>query len=131
MYNSAMWRTWKVKREYQALFALSILYLGCAMGFAIATPYGEAPDEQLHLRYVEHIVRFGALPPIERHSYSEEAIQPPLYYLLGAALIVLERDAMGEPLHAPIASALPSDPDWHSSIPGALFLPSSAYHLTS
>jgi hypothetical protein len=45
-----------------------------------------------------------------RHSYSEEAIQPPLYYILGAALVVGTRELLDKPLHNPIAPELQEDP---------------------
>ncbi|HUS17789.1 MAG TPA: glycosyltransferase family 39 protein, partial [Chloroflexia bacterium] len=74
-------------RERVALGALLVLYLSMAVGFTVATPYGEAPDEDAHLLFVEHLVRYGTLPRIGPASYSVESSQPPLYYVLGALII--------------------------------------------
>ena len=63
--------------ERLALVVLVGLYLVVAVGFALATPYGETPDENAHLLYTEYMVRFGSLPPIGPHSYTNEAVQPP------------------------------------------------------
>ncbi|HVF98434.1 MAG TPA: hypothetical protein VND68_01240 [Chloroflexia bacterium] len=85
--------------ERAALFALVALYLAASCGFTIVTPYPEAPDEYGHLQYVEHIVRFGTLPTIARESYTYEALQAPLYYMVGAAFVGVGRVASGQKLN--------------------------------
>ncbi len=87
------------RAEHRALLALVILYLICAVGFAIATPYGEGPDEFLHLRYIEYLIVHGKLPPIQQDAYTAESTQPPLYYFIGAGLVLFERDVVNHPLH--------------------------------
>ena len=95
------------------------LCLAMAGGFALATPYGEAPDEQSHFLYIEYLVRFGGLPPIGAGAYTNEAEQPPLYYLLGAAVIGAGRTLTGAPpLTDRLTPRLARDPrivapDWH------------------
>src|SRR5437762_2675433 len=79
------------RSERVALYVLVALYLACACGFALATPYGEAPDEFAHLSYTENIVRFHKLPDISEQAYSFESFQPPLYYAIGAAMVISGR----------------------------------------
>lgn len=61
--------------------------------YSIFTPIGEGPDELDHIRYVEHLVRFGSFPPIgsadSGRPYTLEAKQPPIYYGLNAGLMLL------------------------------------------
>ncbi len=73
-----------------AYFTLCTLY-------NLLTPIGEGPDEPDHIRYVEYLVRFGDFPPIagttsagttSARPYTIEAKQPPVYYLLGASLML-------------------------------------------
>ena len=52
-------------------------------------PIFEAPDELQHFYYVRHIAQTGTLAvqdPRQVALYRQEGSQPPLYYLLGAAL---------------------------------------------
>jgi 4-amino-4-deoxy-L-arabinose transferase-like glycosyltransferase len=82
------------------------LAVGVVIGFMVVaglyareTPFFEAPDEAAHLLYVHHLLESGELPTLDE---SREAVfasgathrhHPPLYYLLGAALVSLtERD---------------------------------------
>lgn len=88
-------RKWDAERA--ALWLLVALYLICAVGFAAVTPYGEAPDEPNHLRYIEYLERFHAMPEIALGNYTGEAFQPPLYYMLGASIVVVARKATGYP----------------------------------
>src|SRR5690242_12800027 len=108
------------RRERLAVGALLVLYLATAIGFALATPYGEAPDEQSHFRYVEYLVRYGSLPPIEARGYTNEAEQPPLYYALGA-LLAQAGLLLGAPRDAAsggLTPRLPQNPQLN--IPGAV-----------
>jgi hypothetical protein len=57
------------------------LFAGCASVYAIATPLGQAPDEKLHLGYIQLIAQHLQLP-----VDTPERQQPPLYYLFAAAL---------------------------------------------
>lgn len=61
--------------------------LGCL--FSVSTPLFEASDELSHYPVVQHIATTGQLPvqePGVRTLWEQEGSQPPLYYLLGAAL---------------------------------------------
>src|SRR5206468_2735462 len=48
-----------------------------------------------HVMYIESLVRFHKLPDIGPHYYSYESFQPPLYYMLGAAMVVTWRSLTG------------------------------------
>jgi hypothetical protein len=103
----------RIKRlERILLSVLSVLYLVSAAGFAIVTPYGEAPDEHAHLLYVEHLVRYGTLPAISPQYYSYESIQAPLYYLLGAGVVSTGRVLTGRSLDQPLAPPARGNPDF-------------------
>jgi 4-amino-4-deoxy-L-arabinose transferase-like glycosyltransferase len=99
------------RAERLGLGAIVVLYLIATVGFAVATPYGEAPDEHSHLLYTQHLLQFGTLPEIRPLPYSGEAIQPPLYYAVGAALVLAARRVVGDPQPtadlAPFLSANP------------------------
>ncbi len=86
------------------------LYLLAVGGFALATPYGEAPDEYMHLRYIDYIVRWSDLPPIVAGAYSNEAVQPPLYYLLSATLVRAVRLVSGTPPHDHLIPPIHTNP---------------------
>ena len=52
-----------------------------AAAYAIATPFGQAPDERAHFGYVQLLAQHAQLP-----LNIPERQQPPLYYLLAALL---------------------------------------------
>lgn len=67
------------------LWAIILAHFVLGAVYWMNTPYGVAPDEEYHGRYVEQLAENHALPvfsPDDRENY--EAHQPPLYYLLGA-----------------------------------------------
>lgn len=69
---------------------LLLVYVALAMGFARATPPLEASDEARHLGFVVFLARNGALPVADAARpglAAQEALQPPLYYALGAGLV--------------------------------------------
>ena len=69
-----------MKRGFYFILAL---YLVLASIYTFSIPLGEAPDEAPHFSVMVYIVRHKGLPVgPEEH----EGFQPPLYYLLGAAL---------------------------------------------
>jgi hypothetical protein len=74
------------------LLAIICVYVALCTLYNLLTPIGEGPDEPDHIRYVEYLVRFGDFPPIagttSSHPYTIEAKQPPVYYLLGASLML-------------------------------------------
>lgn len=72
-------------RPIQLLLAA---YLVLGILYGITTPLFEAPDEQWHYAFVQHIATGHGLPvqqqPLQ-HSARQEGSQPPLYYLVAAA----------------------------------------------
>jgi 4-amino-4-deoxy-L-arabinose transferase-like glycosyltransferase len=74
--------------EYWISLALFALELVWGSAFALTTPPFEGPDEYYHYCYVALIARNKALPkpyPLTPVPYTDR--HPPLYYLLGAALV--------------------------------------------
>ncbi|MBC7223633.1 MAG: phospholipid carrier-dependent glycosyltransferase, partial [Anaerolineae bacterium] len=65
------------------LWAILLLHLGLSLAYGVVVPLSEAPDELSHYDYVRLVVRERRLPVATEVG---EAIQPPLYYILGAAL---------------------------------------------
>ncbi|MBX3058328.1 MAG: glycosyltransferase family 39 protein [Anaerolineae bacterium] len=64
-------------------------YFVLAVGYSIAVPLAETPDESEHFRYLQHMVLARQLPvmqPVYEDNDTLEAHQPPGLYLLGAAL---------------------------------------------
>lgn len=77
----------------QTLLALILLAYGLiTIGYGVANPLFEAPDEHSHYFTTQYIAETGRLPVVEE-EYDEwtgqEAAQPPLYYLLGAPFVAL------------------------------------------
>lgn len=72
------------------LAGLVLLYLTAGTIYAVATPVFEAPDESSHFFVVKHLVDHHRLPVQRGESrdlWDQEGSQPPLYYLVGAALV--------------------------------------------
>ena len=72
------------------LWGILLLYGLITSGYNIINPLFEAPDEHWHYFTVQYIADTGKLPIVEEvydEWLSQEAAQPPLYYLLGAILI--------------------------------------------
>jgi len=72
------------------LVLILLLYLLITIGYGIANPLFEAPDEHSHYFTAQYIADNRRLPVVEA-DYDEwmgqEAAQPPLYYLLGAPIV--------------------------------------------
>jgi 4-amino-4-deoxy-L-arabinose transferase-like glycosyltransferase len=75
---------------HHSQFAFIIVaYLALAVYYSVTTPIFEAPDEAQHFFVVREIVEQGHLPVQrvgELARWEQEGSQPPLYYVLGAAL---------------------------------------------
>ncbi len=84
------------------LTALLLVYVALATWYSLVIPLGEAPDEVDHYGVIRHLVQHRHLPDSEEEH---EAVQPPLYYLMGAALTFWIRD------HAPFAVLANADFD--------------------
>ena len=65
------------------LGAVLLLHLGLSLAYSVAVPLAEAPDELSHYDYCRIVAKERRLPA---GTEAGEAFQPPLYYLLGAAL---------------------------------------------
>lgn len=69
-----------------------LLYLAVTLAYGFVNPLFEAPDAHLHYLITQYIADKGRLPVVGGadlygEEINQEAAQPPLYYLLGAALI--------------------------------------------
>ena len=67
---------------------LVLLFAGLAIAYTRVTPIGQAPDELSHLGYVNGIALHLQLPL----ARTPERQQPPLFYLLGAAVLRITGD---------------------------------------
>ncbi len=77
----------QVKRPFWCILGCFIFL---SMLYSVVNPIFESPDELQHFHYVRHIARTWTLAvqdPAQVAPYRQEGSQPPLYYLLGAALI--------------------------------------------
>jgi 4-amino-4-deoxy-L-arabinose transferase-like glycosyltransferase len=76
-------------RTQWLLIVIVVVFLGMGSVYSFVTPIFEASDERWHYPVVHHIVRTGQLPvqdPQKRTDWHQEGSQPPLYYLMAAAL---------------------------------------------
>jgi 4-amino-4-deoxy-L-arabinose transferase-like glycosyltransferase len=75
-------------RRFSPLYVILALYLLLAVLYSLKTPFFEKSDEVYHVAYIVHLADGKGFPPPDPHNPArQEATQPPLYYLLGAALI--------------------------------------------
>lgn len=73
------------------LTVLLVVWAALAVVYSIASPIFEPPDEVFHFPVIDHIARTGSLPvqdPAVETLWHQEGSQPPLYYLLSAALVL-------------------------------------------
>ena len=84
------------------LFLILALYAALAVGYGIASPPFETPDEHLHYFTADFMARNGRLPTTaDDGPMGQEAAQPPLYYAAAALLIrALDRDGQQPALWA-------------------------------
>ena len=73
-------------------FAISLYCIALQIAYAWVTPPFESPDEDSHFMYIHNLLETGELPVLEDRetvfaSGSAQRHHPPLYYLVGAALI--------------------------------------------
>ncbi len=62
-----------------------IVYLLLGLGYSLASPILEPPDEMWHYPYVRHLATHGRLPPRDPDSLlGQQSTQPPLYYATAA-----------------------------------------------
>lgn len=77
-----------VDRVYRPpLMVIIVLYILLGVLYSAILPVFEAPDEQQHYGYIQHVASDLRLPPWgERSPAGHEASQPPLYYTTAALL---------------------------------------------
>jgi 4-amino-4-deoxy-L-arabinose transferase-like glycosyltransferase len=71
------------------MFLILVAYLLLGIAYLLATPPLEASDEYKHYPFVQYVATTGRLPVLDPENpgrWLQEAAQPPLYYLLMAAL---------------------------------------------
>ena len=66
---------------------LSLSFALVAGLYSLSVPSWEAPDEPAHYAYAAALLDTGALPKMTTGHGPTEAHQPPLYYMLTAALM--------------------------------------------
>ena len=77
-------------RAHRGIIIVLIAFIGLALWYSITTPLFEAPDEQWHFAFVQHVATGRGLPVQSldnpnQHLARQEGSQPPLYYLLAAS----------------------------------------------
>jgi 4-amino-4-deoxy-L-arabinose transferase-like glycosyltransferase len=106
------------QRPLLALAAIMVVYLGLALGYAVATPRWNNPDEPAHFNYLAQLATSGRLPVLQPgdwdsaqlsqrlqsgrfttgepiDSFRYEGHQPPLYYALMAPVYRLTAGRSG------------------------------------
>jgi 4-amino-4-deoxy-L-arabinose transferase-like glycosyltransferase len=79
-----------MNRQRILLLLVLGLYLLLALGYGALNPLFEAPDEHWHYFTAQTIAETRRLPLVEDEPdpwMAQEAAQPPLYYVLGAAIL--------------------------------------------
>lgn len=78
----------RVLRAHRAIVVVLTLFIALGVVYSTTTPLFEAPDEQWHFAFVQHVAMGRGLP-VQRepltHLARQEGSQPPLYYVLAAA----------------------------------------------
>ena len=100
-----------------AVRAILGAFILLSIGYSVLNPVFEAPDEVYHYPYVKHIADGRGLPVQridQKEFWEQEGSQPPLYYLLAAALTSwIDTDDLPEVRylnpHAQIGIALAED----------------------
>jgi hypothetical protein len=74
-------------RAHRGIAIVLVLFVALGMLYSTVTPLFEAPDEQWHFAFVQHVATGRGLPvqidPLT-HLARQEGSQPPLYYLVAA-----------------------------------------------
>lgn len=75
-------------REHRGILIILIAFIALGIIYSTTTPLFEAPDEQWHFAFVQHVATGRGLPVQSTgqltHLARQEGSQPPLYYLLAA-----------------------------------------------
>lgn len=111
--NSAACTTGSSKANRWWLVAVLAAYGMIGIAFSLATPIFEASDERWHYPVIRHLVDTGRLPvqdPTRQTDWHQEGSQPPLYYLLGAALTAGIDTSDYQDVHVPNPHAVVGEP---------------------
>ena len=76
--------------ERWVFYGILAIYLLLAVGYGLINPLFEAPDEHWHYFTAQYVADNGRLPyvtPDYDQWLSQQAAQPPLYYLIGSLII--------------------------------------------
>ena len=84
-----------------------VVYVGLAVGYSLATPPFEAPDEIHHYAFIRDLIHDRDLPVQREGDRPSQRHQPPLYYLAGAAASFWSAEPEGAPY-----SVARSNPYW-------------------
>jgi len=84
-----------VKKLNWPLTLILALHTALGIGFGLATPIFEAPDEANHFLFVRYVQIYHALPVQTLDQNGPRAHHPPLYFLIGAAVTAWVTDAGG------------------------------------
>jgi hypothetical protein len=98
-------------RRHRRLCLILLLYLVLGVIYGRVLPLAESPDELDHFRYVQYLLmerRFPVMEPVATANFTMEANQPPLYYLLAAA--VTAWTGSHEPVDFPLNACYTFDP---------------------
>ncbi|MCS6773939.1 MAG: hypothetical protein NZ693_07500, partial [Thermoflexales bacterium] len=93
-------------RLTRAQVGIVLAHLALALLYGAMTPPWEAHDETGHFAYVNHLVATASLPDVraERQVLFDQMHQPPLYYVLTAALTFwVDRSDNIQPIPNPFA----------------------------
>jgi hypothetical protein len=71
------------RHPQSAIWYVLLVFIILGAWYSVTIPLGEGPDELPHFTVIRYIVRHGRLPDTPDEH---QAFQPPLYYLVGAAL---------------------------------------------
>lgn len=95
------------------LLYLLLAYLLLGSLLSVVVPLNEAPDEGDHFLYVAYLLENGRLPimhPSAAENATMEANQPPLFYLLNAAVLRLAGADLSAPDHLPLNACFSFEP---------------------
>ncbi|MCL4534255.1 MAG: DUF2142 domain-containing protein, partial [Bacteroidetes bacterium] len=88
-----------MRYDRRLIWIVSLLFVALAALYSFVNPVFEAPDELWHYRYIVHLARGGGLPvqtsEAEANVAQQEGSQPPLYYALGALMVLVPRNILG------------------------------------
>jgi len=109
----------KSMRPHAAIAVVVTIYILLAMAYAWRVPIMEGADELHHAAYIEHIVQTHTLPEIGGGNW--EAVQPPLYYLIAASVVVVS----GSPQLVPETIQTNPEFSWDEPSPAGMMDPAS------